>query len=113
MAIFRTVFVDAELFNEDRELRRLVRDPLRSTSIERLLFEPLSIARTRNEFVRLGVTVLRVFVDAKFVVAARSDRLRAKLSRFRSSNDFTDDFAFVPLLIAADAVRRDGATLIV
>lgn len=29
---FRTVFIDVALFNDERELRKLVREPLRSTS---------------------------------------------------------------------------------
>lgn len=56
---FRTVFVEAELFNDDRELRRLVLDPLRSTSNDRV-FGPLSNVRARSEFVRMGVMVVRV-----------------------------------------------------
>lgn len=32
--MFLTVIADTALFKDDRELRRLVRDPLRSTSLE-------------------------------------------------------------------------------
>lgn len=113
IVIFRTVFVDAALFNDERELRRLVRDPLRSTSNERVP-GPLSRVRARRDVVRIGAMVLRVLDDGTFDGSARSDRLRAKLSRFRSNSDLTDDFNFV-LSVADDddddvTLRRVGDT---
>lgn len=80
--IFRTVFIDAELFSDERELRNDVRDPLRSTSC---LFDdivPVSMVR-RNEFVRFGIMLDREcgieFDNDAVVLDARNDRLRSKL----------------------------------
>lgn len=80
--ILRTVLIDAELFNDERELRSDVREPLRSTSC---LFDdivPVSMVR-RNEFVRFGIILDRecgIELDNDDVVlVARNDRLRSRL----------------------------------
>lgn len=75
--IFRTVFIDAELFNDDLELRKLVRDPLRSTSCR---FDVIAAESTlrRSEFVLFGMMLLRD-CGVTVVDAARNDRLLAKL----------------------------------
>lgn len=95
--ILRTVLIDAELFNDDLELRSDVREPLRSTSC---LFDdivPVSMVQ-RNEFVRFGIMLDRecgIELDSDDVVLdARNDRLRSKLWRFRSISDLTTDFDF-------------------
>lgn len=90
---FLTVFVDAALFSDDRELRKLVRELLRSTS--RLLSEIAAAAPLpadwptldcesvfRSEFVRFGSIVRWTEVA---VAGTRNDRLRSKLCRFRSN----------------------------
>lgn len=89
--IFRTVLIDAELLSDDRELLRLVREPLRSTSLLDEL-APVSALR-RNEFVLFGMMLDRE-CGGTVVEAARNDRLRSKLCRFRSINDLTTDFVF-------------------
>lgn len=75
--IFRTVFIDAELFSDDLELRKLVREPLRSTSCRFVDIGPVSMLR-RNELVRFGMMLDRV-CGVTFVDDARNDRLRSKL----------------------------------
>ena len=76
------MFVEVALFNDDLELRRLVRELLRSTY--RLVDDVCGSAGLRREFVRRGMT-LRVDVEAT-VGPDRNDLLRSKLCRFRSSN---------------------------
>lgn len=77
--IFLTVFIEAELFSDDRELRKLVRDALRSTSV--LLDGLIADGSTlrRNELVLFGMMLFRDCVIGVGVSAARSDRLRVKL----------------------------------
>lgn len=78
---FFTVFADAELFNDDLELRRLVRELLRSTqrlfvAVDGTLeFESVF----RNELVRFGNTVRGTDAVRDCDVEARNDRLRSKL----------------------------------
>lgn len=75
--IFRTVFIDAELFSDDLELRKLVREPLRSTSCRLVDIGAVSMLR-RNELVRFGMMLDRV-CGVTFVDDARNERLRSKL----------------------------------
>lgn len=103
--IFRTVFIEAELFNDDRELRKLVRDPLRSTSCLLDDIGPISLLR-RSEFVRFGIMLVRE-CGVTFVEAARNDRLRSKLCRFRSINDFTTNLDFGGFGLCADVEMCD------
>lgn len=116
--ILRTVFIDAELFNDDRELRKLVRDPLRSTSfvdIVPMVSEPIV---RRNELVRFGMILdrecgIELDIDDDVVLAARNDRLRSKLCRLRSINDFTTDLDFdcVGLVAVAWVCECSAASL--
>lgn len=76
--IFRTVFVEAELFSDDRELRKLVREPLRSTSCLLVDIEPASMLR-RSELVLFGMMLVLVCGGATVVEAERNERLRSKL----------------------------------
>lgn len=90
--IFRTVFIEAELFNDDLELLKLVREPLLSTSCLLDAIGPVSTLR-RSELVRFGITLVRE-CGVTFVEAARNDRLRSKLCRLRSINVLTANFVF-------------------
>lgn len=75
--MFRTVLIEAELFNDDLELRKEVREPLLSTSCLLVDIDPVSILR-RKEFVLFGIMlVLACGVTTDGV--ARNERLRSKL----------------------------------
>lgn len=88
---FRTVFVETALFSDDLELRRLVRDPLRSTAstelVVRLFTGPTDVPPcpllSRKEFVRFGKTPVRNAMLGT-VDGIRNDRLRSRLARLRS-----------------------------
>lgn len=109
--IFLTVFVDAELFSDERELRKLFRELLRSTG--RLCVDVISVFL--SEFVRFGSVVLRPMA-AKF--PDRRERDRSKLTSFRSINfciviDFgidrrldDDCDSLVSLVVLSDDVVR-------
>lgn len=74
-AKFFTVCVDAELFSDERELRKLFLELLLSTS---RLFASAVTSDLRNEFVRFGIDALRTDVVADKLLA-RSERLRSRL----------------------------------
>lgn len=78
-AVLRTtVFVDAELFNDDRELRKLVREPLRSTTSVTRDFTVIGASPPRrNEFVRFGNAPAVDVRSVELVDGIRSDRLRS------------------------------------
>lgn len=85
----RTVLIEVALFNDERELRKLVREPLRSTS--RLLDGVAVSVVFRSELVRRG-TIALFDGDA---AADLSDRLRSRLSRLRSNRFCTVDLTGV------------------
>lgn len=109
-AIFLTVFVDVALFSDERELRKLVRELLRSTSrLCCIVFEFES--DFFSELVRFGIIVLRTDeVLAEF--EARNERLRSKLWRLRSSRFCTVDFGMIRRLNGVSVPLIPDAVLV-
>lgn len=82
-ATLRTVLAETELFRDDRELRKLVRELLRSTSLLAGDEAWLCASDFRNELVLLGMTVWGVGFFGS--TELRIDRLLSTLRRFLSN----------------------------
>lgn len=107
---FRTVFIDVALFRDDRELRKLVRELLRSTSL--LLCALVWSADFLNELVLRGMTLRLVGAGADVL----NERLRSRLCRLRSSKVCTVDLGIArrfagESLLAAVVALSDELTL--